>query len=106
MPPAACAAADQAPAEDAKLEKQPVPSQQAPAVAAKSGRRANDGPVETPEELEGRFDYQSKLGEGTYGVVYKAIEAATGATVAVKEIKIDHCDDGIPSTAIREIAVL
>ena len=26
--------------------------------------------------------------------------------VAVKEIKIDHCDDGIPSTAIREIAVL
>ena len=26
--------------------------------------------------------------------------------MAVKEIKIDHCDDGIPSTAIREIAVL
>jgi len=26
--------------------------------------------------------------------------------VAIKEIKIDHCDDGIPSTAIREIAVL
>ena len=24
----------------------------------------------------------------------------------MKEIKIDHCDDGIPSTAIREIAVL
>ena len=26
--------------------------------------------------------------------------------MAVKEIKIDHLDDGIPSTAIREIAVL
>ena len=26
--------------------------------------------------------------------------------MAVKENKIDHCDDGIPSTAIREIAVL
>ena len=39
-------------------------------------------------------------------MVYKALEVATGDTVAVKEIKIDHCDDGIPSTAIREIAVL
>lgn len=26
--------------------------------------------------------------------------------MAIKEIKIDHCDDGIPSTAIREITVL
>jgi len=47
-----------------------------------------------------------KLGEGTYGVVYKAIEKSTNQVVAVKEIKIDHCDDGIPSTAIREISVL
>ena len=39
-------------------------------------------------------------------MVYQAKEFLTGATVAVKEIKIDHCDDGIPSTAIREIAVL
>lgn len=46
------------------------------------------------------------MGEGTYGVVYKAKELSTDEYVAVKEIKIDHCDDGIPSTAIREIAVL
>ena len=58
------------------------------------------------------LEYQSKLGEGTYGVVYKAIDKravrveADNTVVAVKEIKIDHCDDGIPSTAIREIAVL
>ena len=26
--------------------------------------------------------------------------------VAVKKIKIEHCDEGIPSTAIREIALL
>ena len=38
--------------------------------------------------------------------MYKALEHSTNQTVAVKEIKIDHSDDGIPSTAIREIAVL
>ena len=66
----------------------------------------NDGPVETPDELVDRFEYISKLGEGTYGVVHMAKELTTNIIVAVKEIKIDHCDDGIPSTAIREIAVL
>lgn len=38
--------------------------------------------------------------------MYKAVRHADKEVVAVKEIKIDHCDDGIPSTAIREIAVL
>ena len=46
------------------------------------------------------------MGEGTYGIVYSARVKATGKIVAVKEIKIDNCQDGIPSTAIREIAVL
>jgi serine/threonine protein kinase len=26
--------------------------------------------------------------------------------VALKKVKIEHCDEGIPSTAIREIALL
>ena len=66
----------------------------------------SDEPVVTPDELTDRFEYISKLGEGTYGVVHMAKELTTDNIVAVKEIKIDHCDDGIPSTAIREIAVL
>jgi len=68
--------------------------------------RKEDGPVETPDELKATFEYVKRLGEGTYGVVYMARELSSNETVAVKEIKIDHCDDGIPSTAIREIAVL
>ena len=62
--------------------------------------------METPAELEKNYKYKGKLGEGTYGVVYKADVLGTDEVVAIKEIKIDHCDDGIPSTAIREIAVL
>ena len=38
--------------------------------------------------------------------MYKANLHENKGVIAVKEIKIDHCDDGIPSTAIREIAVL
>ena len=65
-----------------------------------------DGPIVTPDELKDRFEFEKYLGSGTYGVVYKATEKGTNKSVAVKEIKIDYCDDGIPSTAIREIAVL
>ena len=39
-------------------------------------------------------------------MVYRAKSKADGSVLAVKDIKIDHIEDGIPSTAIREIAVL
>lgn len=47
-----------------------------------------------------------KIGEGTYGVVWKAIDRESNQTVALKKIKIEHCDEGIPSTAIREMSLL
>jgi len=47
-----------------------------------------------------------KLGEGTYGVVYKAQNKATGEMVALKKIRLEKEDDGVPSTAIREISLL
>eukprot|EP00112_Aurelia_sp_Birch-Aquarium-sp1_P010764 Seg229.13 transcript_id=Seg229.13/GoldUCD/mRNA.D3Y31 product="Cyclin-dependent kinase 1" protein_id=Seg229.13/GoldUCD/D3Y31 len=47
-----------------------------------------------------------KIGEGTYGVVYKAKEKATGNFVALKKIRLDNEDEGVPSTAVREISLL
>jgi serine/threonine protein kinase len=47
-----------------------------------------------------------KLGEGTYGVVYKAKNTETGEIVAIKKIRLEKEDDGVPSTAIREISLL
>ena len=47
-----------------------------------------------------------KLGEGTYGVVYKAKDKQTGEIVALKKIRLEKEDDGVPSTAIREISLL
>lgn len=53
-----------------------------------------------------RYLKMEKLGEGNYGAVYKAEDLVTGGIVALKKIKLDSDDDGIPSTALREIAVL
>jgi len=47
-----------------------------------------------------------KIGEGTYGVVYKAKDRITGETIALKKIRLEAEDEGIPSTAIREISLL
>jgi cyclin-dependent kinase 1 len=48
----------------------------------------------------------SNLGEGTYGVVYKARDKVTNEIVALKRIRLEVEDEGIPSTALREISLL
>lgn len=66
-----------------------------------------------------RYEKMDKLGEGTYGVVYKAKDRVTGEVnnciilithnkqiVALKKIRLEKEDDGVPSTAIREISLL
>ena len=47
-----------------------------------------------------------KIGEGTYGVVYKARCKKSGNFVAMKKIRLESEDEGVPSTAIREISLL
>jgi serine/threonine protein kinase len=59
----------------------------------------------TSSNLE-NYEFKSKLGEGTYGVVYKALDKTTGEYVALKKIKLEKEEDGVPSTAIREISLL
>ncbi|ORD94510.1 CDK1 [Enterospora canceri] len=47
-----------------------------------------------------------QIGEGTYGVVYKAAEVETGRIVAIKKVRPSKDDEGIPATTIREIILL
>merc|ERR1719174_3132656 len=68
--------------------------------------------VDDFEEAERRFESQYEihekqvLGEGTYGKVYKAKSHRTNDWVAMKQMKLDAQEEGVPSTAIREIALL
>mmetsp|Transcript_29651 Transcript_29651/g.71239 ORF Transcript_29651/g.71239 Transcript_29651/m.71239 type:complete len:299 (-) Transcript_29651:161-1057(-) len=52
-----------------------------------------------------QYEKIEKIGEGTYGVVYKAKDT-NGEIYALKTIRLEAEDEGIPSTAIREISLL
>ncbi|XP_061693349.1 cyclin-dependent kinase 1 isoform X2 [Syngnathoides biaculeatus] len=47
-----------------------------------------------------------KIGEGTYGVVYRGRHKATGQIVAMKKIRLESEEEGVPSTAVREVSLL
>jgi len=53
-----------------------------------------------------RYQKLEKIGEGTYGIVYKAKDRLSDSIVALKRIRLEAEDEGIPGTAIREIALL
>lgn len=54
--------------------------------------------------MKGHFKKIKRLGEGTFGVVFKAKNLETGEIIALKKIQMD--EEGVPSTSIREISNL
>jgi len=52
------------------------------------------------------FEKVDRISEGTYGVVYRAREKATGRIVALKRVKMEKERDGFPVTSVREIGIL
>lgn len=53
-----------------------------------------------------KYTKTAKLGEGTYGVVYRAKDQKGNEIYALKKIRLQTEDEGVPSTAIREISLL
>ena len=53
-----------------------------------------------------KYTRTTKLGEGTYGVVYRAKDQKGQEIYALKKIRLQAEEEGIPSTAIREISLL
>jgi cyclin-dependent kinase len=54
-----------------------------------------------------KYEKLEKVGEGTYGKVYKAQDKGTGQLVALKKTRLETMDEeGVPPTALREISLL
>ena len=52
------------------------------------------------------FEKMNRIGEGTYGIVYRARDLRSDKIVALKKLRMDLEKDGIPISALREINIL
>lgn len=53
-----------------------------------------------------KYEKLEKIGEGTYGTVFKGKNKDTLEIVALKRVRLDEDDEGVPSSALREICLL
>lgn len=52
------------------------------------------------------FEKLNRIGEGTYGVVYRARDTVSNKIVALKKVRMEREKDGIPLSGLREISLL
>ncbi|KAI5852441.1 kinase-like domain-containing protein, partial [Morchella snyderi] len=53
-----------------------------------------------------KYEALNRIEEGSYGVVTRARDRATGEVVALKRLKLERETDGFPITSLREITTL
>ncbi|KAK8738581.1 hypothetical protein OTU49_003949 [Cherax quadricarinatus] len=70
-------------------------------------------PIEIPKKhlfgicrFVGEFEKLNRVGEGTYGVVYRARDTKTNEIVALKKMRMEKEKDGMPISGLREIMLL
>lgn len=69
-------------------------------------------PVSVPPSFLGAcrsvesFEKLNRVGEGTYGIVYRARDRKTGSVVALKRIRMEQEQEGLPISSLREISLL
>ncbi|KAI7951486.1 hypothetical protein MJO28_007170 [Puccinia striiformis f. sp. tritici] len=61
--------------------------------------------LQSPDALARRYKLLEKLGQGNFGVVFKALDRVTGEIVAVKEVDLENSDEDI-SEIQKEISHL
>ena len=52
------------------------------------------------------YDALETIGQGAYGKVIKARDKQSGNLVAIKQLKTQSTEEGIPQTTLREITFL
>lgn len=104
---------DNKPLKDQKETKESTKDEKSKPITEEQKPDPQEAPVKKEEEydeLANPFDlagYQklSKIGEGTYGVVFKARQKTSNKLVALKKIRL-NLQEGVPTTTIREVAIL
>ncbi|KAG8342097.1 Protein kinase domain [Trypanosoma vivax] len=82
------------------------------AALAKSPHNASQTHFSAPINQSGtasaqeRYTRLEKVGEGSYGVVYRCLDNETGHIVAIKRIPLMLKEGGVPATAVREVSLL
>ena len=65
-----------------------------------------------PEDTYGRtrdvkeFEKLNRVGEGTYGIVYRVRDTKTNEILALKKVRMEKEKDGLPISGLREISLL
>jgi len=77
-----------------------------PSRLVEAGQQLNSRTYDPVAQGYDRYQKKEKLGEGTFGVVYRAIDRLSGDMVALKKVRVDAWEEGMPATALREISVL
>ena len=78
----------------------PDPLKDAPSSSSVSGSTGGCISVDTFQKL-------NRIGEGTYGLVYRAVDKRSNQIVALKRIIMhNEMQDGFPTTTLREIQAL
>lgn len=101
------------PLKDQEESKKSIKDEKTKPIAEEQEPDSQEATIKKEEEydeLANPFDlagYQklSKIGEGTYGVVFKARQKTSNKLVALKKIRL-NLQEGVPTTTIREVAIL
>ena len=87
----------------------PNPDGKRPSSSSSSSSRRK--PPQHPDFLGNarsvyNFERLNVIGQGTYGVVYRARDKESGAIVALKKLRMEREKEGMPLTSLREITLL
>jgi cyclin-dependent kinase 10 len=52
------------------------------------------------------FQKLNRVGEGTYGIVYRVQDKHSNEILALKRVRMENESDGLPTSSLREIALL
>lgn len=58
------------------------------------------------QEVKTQYEPVAEIGGGAYGTVYKARDLQSGKFVALKNVRVQTNEDGLPLSTLREVALL